>query len=202
MSKPAATRDDVKAFANLCVFVRAIYMHYKTIFENEFESSRSNIEIMKEYTPLLYGDLNRIFIEYILLQVCKLTDPATDHRGIQNLTISFLVKGTDFSNSPETKIKLENLSNKLKAFRDKHISVRNKLISHYDRDTILTCSKLGGADPELWNDFWLNLQEFVYIIYRYHFDESLYINGILVSDAEKLITLLGYVLRQPGNATS
>jgi hypothetical protein len=42
-------------------------------------------------TPGENCDLNRVLNEYIILQVCKLTDPAHDIRNNDNHTIAFLL---------------------------------------------------------------------------------------------------------------
>ena len=38
-----------------------------------------------------------MFVEYMILQVCKITDPAQDFRKNDNHTIAFLLKNYNFS---------------------------------------------------------------------------------------------------------
>jgi hypothetical protein len=50
---------------------------------------------------------------------------------------------------------------------------------------------LGGVADNEWDVFWLNLQEFVHIIYQKIAGESLYINGVSgLSDAHSLLKAL------------
>src|SRR5262249_21120047 len=56
-------------------------------------------------------------------------------------------------------------------------SARNKLISHLDRDSILAGHLLGAATDQEWGQFWLDLQDFIYIVHRKVIGSSFYLNG-------------------------
>ncbi len=146
---------------------------------------------MSRAAPTFFGDLNRVFIEYMILQVCKITDPARDFRKNDNHTIAFLIQHYDFSADPVTLQLLVQLDASLQAFREKLLPARNKLISHSDRDAILAGQVLGAVTISEWDEFWLNLQEVVCIIYEKVFGTTFYINGVaMLSDADGLLKAL------------
>lgn len=109
---------------------------------------------------IFFGDLNRVLIEYVILQVCKITDPAQDIRKNDNHTIAFLLDHYGLSGDA----KLAAIAAKLKAFGDKLRPARNKLISHADRATILAQPVLGAATDAEWDEFWLDLQDFICVV--------------------------------------
>ena len=155
--------EDIEIFANYCVFMRSIYLHARGLFEN---SSADDKALMRSTAGTFFGDLNQALNEYVILQACKITDSAHDNRGNDNHTIAFLLERYDFSSDPSISKRLTDLHASMRAFRDKLLSARNKLISHLDRDTILAGRPLGAATDEDWNQFWLDLQDFVCIVHR------------------------------------
>lgn len=87
--------------------------------------------------------------------------------------------------------RLAQLDARLQAFRQKLLSARNKLISHSDRNAILAGQALGGAPQSEWDQFWLDLQDVVCLIYEKMFGTPFYINGVaMLSDADGLLKAL------------
>src|SRR5262245_21780304 len=78
--------EDVRArfikFREQCIWFRACYNTYAKLFEGGPE-----VDEILNVAPTYFTDLNAITIEYCLLQVCKLTDPATTG-GRTNLTVA------------------------------------------------------------------------------------------------------------------
>jgi hypothetical protein len=71
------------------------------------------------------------------------------------------------------------------------LPARNKLISHSDRDAIMAGLALGGAPQSEWDEFWLNLQAVVCIIYEKVFGTPFQINAVaMLSDADGLLKAL------------
>jgi hypothetical protein len=149
------SKEDIEIFADHCVFMRSIYLHEKALFETSATDDRDR---MSRTANIFFSDLNRVFIEYTILQVCKITDPAADFRKNDNHTIGFLLQHYDFSGETATLKRLNELNDKLLAFRAKLLPARNKIISHSDRNAIRAELALGAASDEEWNKFWLNLR--------------------------------------------
>jgi hypothetical protein len=132
-----------------------------------------------------------MFVEYMISQVCKITDPAQDFRKNDNHTIAFLLQHYDFSSDPTTSERLHQLDGRLQAFRQMLLPARNKLISHSDRDAIMAGQALGGAPQAEWDEFWLTLQAVVCIIYEKVFNTSFQLNAVaMLSDADGLLKAL------------
>ena len=188
--KPTATvaANDVTAFANSCVYARSLYMHYKAIYEET--PLRKNP--LRKSSPYFFGDLGWMFREYIILQVCKLTDPPEDGRGNENLTVKLLTANADFSTDLAGAVELRARAEKIEQFRSQLKPARDEIISHADRKSILVGRPLGAARPDAWRDFWLDLQVFVKLLWkRYLGDDSMYICGIAgPSDAVAMIEAL------------
>ncbi len=89
------TVEDVKAFANGCVFLRSVYEHSRVLFD----SGERRRELLERTAHTFFHDLNWIMNEYIVLQFCKLTDPE-GKPDRKNLTVNFLINNSDFSDSP------------------------------------------------------------------------------------------------------
>ncbi len=146
---------------------------------------------MSRAAGVFFSDLSRMFIEYTILQVCKITDPAQDCRGNDNHTITFLLTKYDFGVYPALKAQLDVLEARLQDFRKKLLPARNKLISHADRDAILAGVPLGGATEYEWSGFWRDLQELVCIIHEKVLSKRFYLNdAAMLSDADGLLKVL------------
>jgi hypothetical protein len=78
----------VLAFCADCVWTRSIRTH----FWHLFESGKKRQDLLTESANTFFSDLNQILIEHILLQQCKLTDPAqSGGPDKSNLTSNYLL---------------------------------------------------------------------------------------------------------------
>lgn len=185
---PINPNEDITIFANQCVYMRSIYLHRNILFET---STDKDTDRMHRAAPTFFGDLSRMLVEYIILQVCKITDPARDLRKNDNHTIAFLLQHYSSILPSKAAQDLKSLDADLQAFRVKLLPARNKLISHADRSAILAGQNLGGVPQSEWNEFWINLQDAVCIIYQEVFGTPFYINGVSgLSDADGLLKTL------------
>ena len=85
-------REVVEAFCDECVWVRSIRTHFADLFETNADRDA----LLSKVANIFFHDLNLILIEYILLQQCKLTDPALSGKDKNNLTTNFIL-GLDWS---------------------------------------------------------------------------------------------------------
>jgi hypothetical protein len=182
------TRRVVMKFVDHCVTLRAFWVHYQTIFEG----TDLKRELLQSTAHKFFHDLNLMLIEHLILQICKLTDPEVT-MGKRNLTIQYLIKNSDFAPSPRDLAKMTKIAARIDKFRQRILPARNKLISHLDLDAALGRRALGGASIAAWQKFWLDLQDFVTIIYRRYVDRRVpfYLNGVgMMSDADQLVKAL------------
>jgi hypothetical protein len=203
MTQPVQNPHDIVVFANHCVFMRSIYLHGKILFEHSNAKERAR---MARTAPVFFGDLNRMLVEYIILQVCKITDPAQDFRRNDNHTIAFLLQHYSFSSDAAKECRLAVLDAQLQAFRQKLLPARNKLISHSDRAAIMAGHALGGVSDADWENFWLELQELVGIIHETVVGALFQVNDVgMLSDTDGLLKALKHAecfeqLAQGGDA--
>lgn len=142
---------------------------------------------MTRVAPTFFGDLNHILAEYIVLQVCKLTDPAQDFKKNDNHTVAFLMQHYGLTGH----VRLSELNARMQAFRQKVVPARNKLIGHADRDAIMAGAALGGAPKAEWDQFWDDLDELVNVIHQHVVGEPFSINNVGgLSDADGLLKSL------------
>jgi hypothetical protein len=171
-----------------CVWLRSLWEHFTTLFEGT-ELKR---ELLQATAHKFFNDLNRLFIEHLVLHICRLTDNA-ETMGRKNLTVKFLMEHSDFTEAPETLEKLKRISADIDDFRELILPARNRFISHLDLEAIRLGHPLGAASMEKWKRFWLDLQDFLDLMHRHHIepDGHFYLSGIgQMSDADLLITAL------------
>jgi transcriptional regulator with XRE-family HTH domain len=182
------SKDDVESFCNFCVSLRSIWRHHQILFEG----TDLKRDLLQRIAPTFFGDINGLLIEHIILKICQITDPE-ESVGRKNLTIKFLMKNSDFSAVPGEYSKLKRLGDSMHAFRTKIVPARNRLIGHLDRESVLLGQPLGDAEPIVWNQFWLDLQDFLYIMHKHYVDSNghFYLNGVgYLSDADALVKAL------------
>ena len=183
-----ATKEDVEAFADSCVLLRSQWAHFMTLFE-ESDLKR---ELLYTTAPTFFADLNRLFVEHLVLHICRLTDEAQT-MGRKNLTVKFLVEHSDWSSAPDTLAKLKPISDSIHRFRKRVLPARKWFIAHLDLSAVRLDQPLGAASNDEWKQFWLDLQDFVQLMFRHHVDPNslFHLNGIGgMSDADRLLTAL------------
>jgi len=183
-----ATKEDVEAFADSCVLLRSQWAHFMTLFEG----SDLKRELLYTTAPTFFSDLNRLFIEHLVLHICRLTDEAQT-MGRKNLTVKFLIEHSDWSSTPDTLAKLKPISNSIHRFRKRVLPARKWFIAHLDLSAVRLDQPLGAASNDEWKQFWLDLQDFVQLMFRHHVDPNslFHLNGIGgMSDADRLLTAL------------
>ena len=183
-----ATKEDVESFADSCVLLRSQWAHFMTLFEG----SDLKRELLYTTAPTFFSDLNRLFIEHLVLHICRLTDEAQT-MGRKNLTVKFLVEHSDWSSAPDTLAKLKPISDSIHRFRKRVLPARKWFIAHLDLSAVRLDQPLGAASDDEWKQFWLDLQDFVQLMFRHHVDPNslFHLNGIGgMSDADRLLTAL------------
>ena len=189
MTTAEVTKGDVEKFLTICGDARAFYMHYQALFEpgNPHDTMFSTV------APFFFGDINLMLIIHIVLDACKLGDPAHTfgRKDNENLSIDFFLRYSNFSADQAQYDCLKRRASALQNFIAKLKPARDKLISHWDRKTVLSGIRgLGGADTDEWVHFWLDLQAFVAILCERYLGQRLYFCGGANSDAGQLVDTL------------
>jgi len=62
--QPANPDEDIVIFANQCGFIWSVYLHGAALFQNSAEDDKRRKSVT---APVFFGDLNRMFNEYVIL---------------------------------------------------------------------------------------------------------------------------------------
>ncbi|MBI3583880.1 MAG: hypothetical protein HY096_08025 [Nitrospinae bacterium] len=145
------TQEIIEKFCQQVFWLKSIHWTYKELFESE-EAKR----LMEKTAHSFFEDINIIFINYLLLEFAKITDPAKTY-GEENFTIDNIIESICWP--PEVEQKLKDLNNETEKFRKYIKKARNKLLAHRDKKTILS-DKILGEFPEGEEErFLTNLEE-------------------------------------------
>ena len=150
-------KHDVEAFVDICQRTYDCWLICRTIFHNE-AAERC---LPRHQAGHFLNWFNNVAIEYSLLQLAKLHDPATT-RNSKNLSLNYMV---EFGVWDKEKHQLISLRDEMKGLFDKIQPARHKLICHNDRSILVgNGGPLGAFESGLENTYFELLQEFVYIV--------------------------------------
>ena len=183
-----ATKEDVKTFAGDCVVLRSQWRNFEILFRG----SDLKRELLQTTALKFFRDLNMLYIEHLVLHVCRLTDDA-QMAGRKNLTVKFLIEHSDFSTAPEMLDKLQRISADIHAFRRLILPARHRFISHLDLEAVRLDQPLGATSDAQWYQFWLDLQDFLELMFQHHVDPNshFYLNAVTgLSDVDSLLMAL------------
>lgn len=137
-----------------CIWLRCCYNTYVDLYE----SGDQALKVLENSAQMFFQDLNNILIDYLILQICKITDPAGEGRR-KNLTCQGL-DGLLIENDQMTD-EIAQLSAELLRYRGLVIESRNKLISHLDRTAVFSGVTMGEHAEDEVPKFFANLQRYV-----------------------------------------
>jgi hypothetical protein len=177
------TEETVKRFCEQCSWLSQVFDEYSVLYR----SSDLRRQLLHEVAQQFFRDLHRIYAECILLNICKLTDPATSC-GKDNLTFEQILKlvGPDVSRE----LGLDGLSAQIHLIRPYVAPARNKIIAHSDKAAVLSGEVLGAFPKEVEDDFWNGLEQFVDAIHRHYFNEPFILRPLKQYGAQQLVNRL------------
>ncbi len=175
----------IDEFCKLCAEVRISFDLYRSLFEAE---SRT-LQLYSSVAPHCFGDLNGILVEHVLIQFCKVTDPAKTGKHF-NLTTNYILNEIPWPR--EVAEKLAAINDRLLTFRQKIEPARSKRIAHVDFTAqIERWPNLGKFPKGEDCAFLRDLQEFVNVAYgHFHNGESCSIVVAMSTDTYKLVRAL------------
>ena len=144
----------VSTFCEECVWLYCLRKHFTDLFE----SGERRRLLLTEVAETFFHDLNLVLIDYLLLQMCKLTDPASSGTNKDNLTTNYIL-GLNWTQETATRLHVANQD--LMRFRARIDDARRKLIAHLDLRARLQALDLGSFSPEDEAEFWGALRVFI-----------------------------------------
>lgn len=147
------TKDSFNAFRVESIWLRSLYDTSIGLYS----SGKETDELLKRVAPLFFADLNHILLEYWVLLVCRLTDPAQT-MGRENLTAQNLLASLNTLELLTAEIQAE--AAELQKYRDLLNNARNRVVSHADKETFLNPALLGEHSEPQVAEFLKHLQLF------------------------------------------
>ena len=146
-------KDTFNAFRVESVWLRSVFDTAHALF-----SSGPDVDsLLRRTAPQFFADLNHIIIEYWILGVSRLTDPAETFRR-ENLTASLLLCQLDALGISNEGIR--SAAAGLQAYRAILNDARNRAVSHADKNTFLSPALLGDHRESQVTSFLDHLQSF------------------------------------------
>jgi hypothetical protein len=178
------TQEIVKEFCNHCCWIKIVYNEYCILYES---GKKARFDLLNKIAQNFFHDLQGILIDYLFLNICKLTDPAGFGKE-KNLTVKYILEQVD--PQVQNELGLQELSEKIHQFRNYIVDARRKLIAHLDVDTIFSKKTLGEFPESAYEQFWADLQEFVNIIHQHYLDGIFPLDAVNTHNSEELICAL------------
>ena len=142
-----------EAFREQCIWLRCCFNTFQDLYETDDETS----ELLRSTATHFFHDLNEILRDYIILQVCKLTDRAAT-KGHANLSVEGV--NADLCRLGLMTDEIRGYTFELLRYREIVKDSRNKIIGHLDRKTILDGLPIGEHSAEEVTSFFENLQKY------------------------------------------
>lgn len=147
------TRRTFVAFREECIWVQTCVNTFQSLYQGGSKVD----SLLRKSAAAFFTELNIVLVEYWVLIVCRITDPACT-RGNGNLTVKYLLEaltqhGLMTSDIAET-------AGRLDTYRELINDARNKLVSHADRAAFLQNAVLGEHTEEAVKQFVEDLQRF------------------------------------------
>ncbi len=126
-----------------------------------FSSGPEADSILTKSAAWFFHDLNRMMVEYLILLICRLTDPP-ETAGKTNLTIPWMTKAIceDHCLGQDIKLEIQRLEKCILDYRTLLKPARNKIVSHIDRETYVFQRVIGGHSEKEMRNFFDNLSKY------------------------------------------
>ena len=150
-------RSDFRVLREQAIELRNIFNTFEYLFDSDADVG----EVLTKSAAFFFHDLNKIMHEYLILFICRLTDPPKTG-GKPNLTIprmtDLLCKKEDID--PDVIPTIKALDKHIEDYRNLLKDARDKIVSHNDLHTYVSGSALGGHPKEKMIEFFDNIQEY------------------------------------------
>ena len=155
---PMTQQEMESAFETLreqAIVLRQTFNTFDTLFSADLKIEN----ILRKSAAWFFDDLNSIMIEYLILLICRLTDPP-ETAGNTNLTIPWMTEVVCEHADRDVMSKILKIDECLRNFGQSLRPIRNKIISHIDRETYMYERSLGDHSEKETREFFDNLQKY------------------------------------------
>ena len=179
----------IRAFIAQCEWTYEAWSTHRALFD---DNSRPQSEVATRVVNAL-GRISRMTQEYVLLQISKLHDPATQGAHV-NLSIAYLIEHGDWEDS--RLVRLKDCQARLGELADQLRGARNKLLSHLDLGAALAGEPLGAFEADEDTEYFAVLQELALLLQDGELSSPLSFDSSALSDARALAAHLNLARAQ------
>ena len=147
-------RKTFESFRGQCIWLQVCFNTFQDLYESDDETR----ELLHSTAAHFFCDLNEILREYVILQICKLTDRAETKKHT-NLSVEGM--NADLRRHARMTDDICGYASELPRYREFVNDSRNKIIGHLDRQTILDGLPIGEHSAEETTSFFENLHRYV-----------------------------------------
>jgi transcriptional regulator with XRE-family HTH domain len=188
-TRNGTTISDPKAIIDeFCIFCEWAWID-RCLYVSLMETDQNTLELYTSIAPHFFEDLKRILREHLVIQYCKITDPAKTGKK-PNLTTNYILEELPWPDAVGQQ--LREINDRLKGFRQHIEAGRSKRIVHIDFSAQTErLDNLGdfpeGADRQFLED----LQTFINIASgHYHNGKARPIDVAMPTDTHQLVKAL------------
>jgi hypothetical protein len=135
-SVPDDLKDLFQAIEGEVVWLHGRWLIYRQLFG----ANERRVDLLNHSAPTFFALLQRLWFDYIVLEICRITDRAVIS-GHSNLVVGQLLARLDRSSHPTLAAKLDVLGAEIARASDHLRFRRNKQIAHLDLATALEASQ-------------------------------------------------------------
>jgi hypothetical protein len=117
--------------------------------------------VLQQSAPAFVEDINLILCEHFVLQVCRITDPASSN-GHENLTIENLNQTLEKEGLFSAEISEQ--ADRIHRYRSLVVRARNQIVSHADKTKILSRTESAPHAKSDVEDFFAGLYSYVDLV--------------------------------------
>lgn len=128
-------------------------------FDSLFSTDPKIENVLRKSAAWFFDDLNSIMIEYLISLICRLTDPP-ETAGNTNLSVPWMTEVICELTDQDIKLKIIELDEYLRNYGQLLRPIRNKSVSHIDRETYVEERVLGGHSEKETRVFFDSLQKY------------------------------------------
>ena len=147
-------------FVNIVCHSFHVFRQYCVLYEE----SEKRIELLNEVARCFFADLQNMWHEHILLDVCKLTDPSIQGKN-RNMTLNYWIEHIDSRLNHTQRQEINAAKIICDETREKVFDARRKIIAHIDYAVTSKNKSLGAISREELNYFYQQVQIIMNIIY-------------------------------------
>jgi AbiU2 len=163
-------------------------LHEFEEFKYLYYASPPQIELLNNIASQFFSDLFSIFVDRIVLNVCRLTDPAKSC-GQENLSIHTLHNRCS-NHSAYPKDEAVQLVEQLEGLTSSVKDWRHKIAAHLDLSVATGCAKVKDFVPSDIEEFYKVLQRYLDLIYECLFQDVFPIQIVAQFGAADLVEAL------------